>query len=237
MPLPVHFFTKSATPSVPPTNVVGLYVKSDGKFYYLLEDGTERELLTNATGVSLASALAAVYPVGSVYLSYVATDPNTLFGFGTWARIGEGRMLVGQKASDADFDTIGETGGSKTHTNTEAEMFPHTHTQDAHTHTQNSHNHTQDAHNHTQDPHQHDQENDTAMREAGSSWNDAAGFNLNLGGTTQATTATNQATTATNQATTATNQNTTATNQNTGGGAAYSIMNPYEVVYMWRRTA
>lgn len=50
-------------------------------------------------------------------------------------------------------------------------------------------------------------------------------------------TETTAATTATNQAATATNQNATATNQNTGGGQAFSLMNPFEVFYIWRRTA
>src|SRR5688572_6930180 len=38
---------------------------------------------------------SAAWPVGSVFLSVVATDPATLLGFGTWAAIAAGRMLVG----------------------------------------------------------------------------------------------------------------------------------------------
>lgn len=58
--------------------------------------------------------LAAAYPVGAVYVSTVSTNPATLFGFGTWSAIAAGRVLVGIDAGDADFDTAGETGGSKT---------------------------------------------------------------------------------------------------------------------------
>ena len=47
----------------------------------------------------------------------VSTNPNTLFGFGTWSEYGQGRVLVG-KSAEAEFDTIGETGGAKTHTHT-----------------------------------------------------------------------------------------------------------------------
>jgi hypothetical protein len=44
----------------------------------------------------------------------VATDPATLYGYGTWSAIGAGRVLIGIDAGDADFDTLGETGGAKT---------------------------------------------------------------------------------------------------------------------------
>jgi len=78
------------------------------------------------------------FPVGSVFVAVVSTDPATLLGYGTWQAIGAGRVLVGVDAADADFDTLEETGGAKTHTLTIAEMPAHTHVQDAHNHTQNS---------------------------------------------------------------------------------------------------
>lgn len=182
------------------------------------------------------------FPVGSVFLAVVSTDPATLLGYGTWSAFGAGRMLVGRDAGDADFDTAEETGGAKTHMLTTAEMPAHTHVQDAHTHTQNSHNHTQDAHNHTQDAHVHTQRRNNVTTGANSGWTTAFDTSssspvADSGTGTGSTVATNQAATATNQAATATNQNATATNQNTGGGGAHNNMPPYIVVYMWKRTA
>lgn len=68
------------------------------------------------------------WPVGSIYLSVVATSPATLLGGGTWARIAQGRMLVGQDPNDTDFDVAEETGGEKEHTLTTPEIPAHTHT-------------------------------------------------------------------------------------------------------------
>ena len=52
------------------------------------------------------------YPVGSIYLSVVNTNPSTWFG-GTWEQIAKGRTLVGVDTNDTDFNTVEKTGGSK----------------------------------------------------------------------------------------------------------------------------
>jgi hypothetical protein len=74
------------------------------------------------------------FPVGSVFIAVVSTNPATLLGYGTWAAFAAGRVLVGLDAGQPEFDTVEETGGAKTHTLTEQEMPSHTHVQNAHTH-------------------------------------------------------------------------------------------------------
>jgi hypothetical protein len=75
---------------------------------------------------NVVEVLKKAYPVGCIYTSTVATNPNTLFGFGTWSEYGQGRVLVG-KSAEAEFDTIGKTGGAKTHTLATTEMPSHSH--------------------------------------------------------------------------------------------------------------
>jgi hypothetical protein len=67
-----------------------------------------------ATTAFVTAALAAIYPVGSIYINAaVSTNPNTLLGFGTWTAFGAGKVIVGLDAADALFDTLEETGGTK----------------------------------------------------------------------------------------------------------------------------
>lgn len=68
------------------------------------------------------SAALAAYPIGSIYMSVNAADPETLFG-GTWERI-QGRFLF---AAD-DARPAGNTGGEETHTLTINEIPFHNHT-------------------------------------------------------------------------------------------------------------
>lgn len=68
-------------------------------------------------------SLQQVYPVGSIYMNAnVATNPATLFGFGTWVQLKD-RFLLG-----AGDDYIGGSmGGETEHTLTIAEMPSHNH--------------------------------------------------------------------------------------------------------------
>lgn len=132
------------------------------------------------------SIMSAVYPVGSIYTNAaVATNPGTLLGFGTWTAFGAGKVMVGLDSGDADFDTVEETGGSKTHTLTEAELPSHTHS-----------------------------------ITLSSSISDNTGANSNYVREINTT-----------------DSSVTATSGATGSGNAHNNVQPYIVVYMWKRTA
>lgn len=59
--------------------------------------------------------LKVVFPIGSTYITQENTNPNTILGFGTWERL-KGKVCLGLDENDEDFNTIGKTGGEKTHT-------------------------------------------------------------------------------------------------------------------------
>ena len=166
----------------------GTYVMptTDGDSGQVMSTNGEGQVsFTTLTGVT--ATIANAYPVGSIYMNATnATNPGTLLGFGTWAAFGEGRVLIGIDSSDTDFDTAEETGGSKTHTLTEAQLPSHRH--------------------------------QVGSNDSGTGTGGAAG-NMELvrdAGT----------------------GNGPAVNSSfTGSGDAHTIVQPYIIVYMWKRTA
>ena len=81
-----------------------------------------RRFLTRVT-----QKITNAWPVGSIFLSTVSTNPAQLLGFGTWAAFGAGRVLVGLDAGQTEFDTVEETGGAKTVALATGEMPVHGH--------------------------------------------------------------------------------------------------------------
>ena len=171
------------------------HLGGDGSYVMPTTDGESGQVMsTNGSGqvsfttlTGVTATIANAYPVGSIYMNCSnATNPGTLLGFGTWAAFGEGRVLIGIDSSDTDFDTAEETGGSKTHTLTEAQLPSHRH--------------------------------QVGSNDSGTGTGGAAG-NMELvrdAGT----------------------GNGPAVNSSfTGSGQAHTIVQPYIVVYMWKRTA
>ena len=151
-----------------------------------------------ATTAFVTAALAAMYPVGSIYINASnSTNPATLLGFGTWTAYAAGRVLVGLNASDAAFDTAEETGGSK-----DATLVSHTHTATV----------TDPGHDH--------------------SFSVSSSFNTNNQIMSKLS-ATNTSTFNTSSETTGI----TVSNSTEGSSATNANLQPYVVVYMWKRTA
>ena len=73
--------------------------------------------------------LDKIYPVGSVYISTSitsASDVASKLG-GTWEVYGSGRTLVGVNTSDTNFNTVSKTGGSSTTTLSTSNLPSHNH--------------------------------------------------------------------------------------------------------------
>lgn len=81
-----------------------------------------------------ADMLALVYPVGSVYMNMSSNEnPAALFGFGTWAALAPGRVLLGagsgtDSRGEVKSFAAGSTGGEFNHQLAVTEIPAHSHT-------------------------------------------------------------------------------------------------------------
>ena len=92
--------------------------------------GTDLNAQTfNTMQSNIEQAINAIYPVGSIIIRDDTEDMSNFLGF-TWEKVFAGRVLVGLDTTQTEFDTIGKTGGEKTHKLTIDEMPSHTHDMD-----------------------------------------------------------------------------------------------------------
>lgn len=77
---------------------------------------------TGGGGLGGGISLEDVYPVGAIYMSAAATNPGTLFGFGTWEEIKDVFLLAA-----GDTYAGGSTGGEASHVLAEDELPAHRH--------------------------------------------------------------------------------------------------------------
>jgi hypothetical protein len=96
------------------TTNLGLTKPATTELYDIEIANTNMDLIDNI--------ISKIYSIGSIYISTLSTNPNTLFGFGTWIAFGAGRTLVGIDGTQTEFDSVEETGGAKTHVLTNAQM-------------------------------------------------------------------------------------------------------------------
>lgn len=204
----------------------------------------------------MEATASKLYPVGSVYISFNSTNPQTLFG-GTWVRLKDRFLLA-----SGDTYAANTTGGSVTKTIAVSNLPAHNHTVNAngnHSHTATTstagnHSHTRGSMNITggfsgvgekyagvpntvsgafyvantsANPTQGVEIKNDGDRD------DYFGFDASKSWTGSTSTAGNH----THTLTTNTTGSHTHTTNNTGGGLPLNIMPPYQTVYMWRRTA
>lgn len=197
----------------------------------------------------IQNILLKMYPVGSIYMSVVNTNPSEYFG-GTWVAWGQGKVPVGVDTNDTDFNTVEKSAGSKTSTSQHSHLVNnHTHRLGSHTHTISAHTHNVNNHTLTVDEmpsHSHSLIMSTSATAFGvqgrpghvndidDTINAAAitstggGQPHNHGSTTGTALTTNQSTVVnTSGASPATNQITVTNN----------TVQPYITCYMWKRTA
>jgi microcystin-dependent protein len=197
-----------------PTGVINMWGTTTAPTNWLLCDGTA---VSRTTYAALFAVISTTYGVG---------DNSTTFNLPNL----KGKVPVGRDSADTSFDSMGETGGAKTHTLSSAEMPLHTHIQNSHNHSQNSHTHTTD----TQGNHNHGGSvgtgeflyRDGAYNTGYNSWvgNVYLAMTWN-GGTAYAGSHSHNV-----NGQTATNIAQTATNQYAGSSSAHNNLQPYIVL-------
>ena len=181
-----------------------------GKTFTSTEQVTSTKLHQLIEDASIAiDTFDKIWPIGSVYTSVLATNPNTLFGFGTWSAFAAGRALVGLDAGQTEFDTVEETGGAKTHALSTAELATHTHTFSGTTSSSGAHTHS-------------------ITKKIGVS---ATGGTAFVGDGIGAASSIDTDSSGTHTHTIS------GTSDNSGSGTAHNNLQPYIVVYFWKRTA
>lgn len=155
----------------------------------------------------MLDTLKKVYPVGSIYMSTVSTNPATLFGFGTWEAMPAGRVLLAQgKSSWGTTYNAGSTGGEATHQLTVGEMPSHNHTGSTNTTGNHSHN----------------------TPTTGTYDGDGKGYDPGGGNNPDYTKCFTSE---------AGSHSHTITIQNTGSSQSHNNMQPYIVCYIWKRVS
>lgn len=233
----------------------GMMVKADGTTW---NPGAGAGVYTRV-GSSWVPFGVEAFPVGSIFISAVSTNPASLLFYGTWAAFGTGRVLIGYNAADTDFNAAEKTGGAKTkaisaHSGTAvADHASHTHSVTSNATVADHASHT---HNYTDVPdhvHKHIIRGGTTASTTGTNVmaSDATGGNNRwmaidtsnpTGGVTTGVTAgpnTTLSHTVTNNAVTSGGPSATLTHTVTQPSAHtdLNVLPPYITVYMWKRTA
>jgi microcystin-dependent protein len=198
-------------------------------------------LVCDGSAISRTTYAALFAVLGTTYGS---GDGSTTFNIPNMG----GRVPVGLDSGQAEFDALGETGGTKTHTLTESEMPSHTHTlSGTNSNTNNqSNNHTHN-NNTMSDPgnHEHSVQTRGTLGQGRYIYGDFIGgagsthWNPNSWGTITGTAFSNEAIGAGNGSHTHTYTTagvsadhthlftSSGTNSDTGGGAAHNNLQPY----------
>ena len=176
-------------------------------------DSCKQETLTAGNNISITDntisvtgIFEAIFPIGRGFIDFTDTDYSNYLGF-TWERELVGLTPVGLNTADSDFDTIGKTGGEKTHALTVSEIPSHNHTNTV----SNSGTHTHNTWGTYQIAHASGSVRSTVTGSADEGRSNPTDLNGN--------------------------HNHTVTINNTGGGQAHNNMSPYKVVAYWKRIA
>lgn len=186
---------------VPPGSIMP-YAVSSAPGGWLLCDGSA---VSRSTYATLFSLIGSTYGNGNGYNTFNLPDMR-------------GRMIVGFNSSDTSFDSLGETGGSKTATLTTNELPAHTHSTSTTSNGSHTHSITDPGHNHYFT---------TINDDYNNSGTNPPGFSADSAGLKTWYTSNSYTGITVNSVS---DHSHTVTVNSTGSGNSFSIMNPYMVL-------
>lgn len=112
-------------------DATAIYNYKNGAGIYLEESKIKatKNLFVNDSVVYHTGNINTYCPhrVGDIIESTNTEHPATTFIGTQWERYGDGKVIVGLSSSETEFNSVGKTGGSKTHSLIISEMPPHDH--------------------------------------------------------------------------------------------------------------
>lgn len=193
-----------------------------------------RALTPSHLSVMAGEFFKMLYPVGEILITRREGNPSTWLGFGSWERYGAGRVLAGHDPADTDFNALDKTGGAKAITLSVGEIPGHTHSVGpfaASTSSAGEHYHFIAS---TGNGNPGSPELTTANHLR---YYSTAGGSETRYGLAGEDSAPNRGRTTTVGNHTHTISIEAANSGSVGGGSAHSNLQPYVVVFMWKRTA
>lgn len=198
--------------------------------------------------IDSSTLLEKLYPVGSIYISSVSTNPGSIFG-GTWEIYADGKQLIGSGSNGATTYTAGTTGGTSSVTLAIANLPSHSHNLTPAGTVKSTFSGSQvttsssGAHTHYLSwVHTAATGESTSQYGLGygyTTWKDKVIVTAASGTTSLSSsnfsTSTHTVTPKGTVSSTFTGKS--ATTSSTGSGTSFNIQNPYIKVYMWKRTA
>jgi len=228
-----------------PTLDEGIPLTEDTKMYLDIEKTFRQIPLSRLLDWLKGQLTKIIYPIGSVYMTFDATNPSSLFG-GTWEKV-EDRFLLG-----SGTETLGATGGSATHTLTVDELPTHSHggsVNESGSHTHEITINNAGSHNHTPATNHMFTTNSTVNDGPDVAITGRRRVQTNTGNIWAMTslkadeiyesqyTSTDGSHTHTASVSSNGNHDHTVSISSTGNGQAFDTMPPYTVVNIWRRIA
>jgi hypothetical protein len=119
-----HIWDEAATVDWP----LYVVIKDDSAVNYTANFEVSKTFSEILSYVNAKPDIGDIWPVGSRYITSYSANPSSYWPGTTWQAVGQGRVMVGAgQLSGGNTYTAGATGGAETWTSSHSHTMPHTH--------------------------------------------------------------------------------------------------------------